>query len=122
MSPNAYYNYLKDRKKEYRERTCQINNRIVTIYHREDGVPGYRQMQSYLAQDGYQISPLTCHHYMRGMGMKSIVHRRKPNCLKGYAHKVFTNILNREFTVSKPNLIWAADLTYLPLADGTVHR
>lgn len=82
MSLNAYYNYLKDRKKEYRERTCQIHNRIVTIYHREDGVPGYRQMQSYLAQEGYQISPLTCHHYMRGMGMKSIVCRRKPNYVK----------------------------------------
>lgn len=46
MSPNGYYNYLEDRKKEYLERTCQIHNRIVTIYHREDGVPGYRQMQS----------------------------------------------------------------------------
>ena len=32
-------------------------SRIITIYHREDGVPGYRQMQSYLAQEGI----LTCH-------------------------------------------------------------
>ena len=78
-------------------------------------------MQSYLAQEGYQISPLTCHHYMSGMGMKSIAHRRKPNYIKGHAHKVFTNILNRKFTVSNPNLIRAVDFTYLPLADGTMH-
>lgn len=121
MSPNAYYNYLKDRKKEYREHTRQIQKRIVTIYHREDGVPGYRQMQSYLVQEGYQISPRTCHYYMSGMGMKHLVRRRKPNCVKGHAHKVLTNVLNREFTVSKPNLIWATDFTYLPLADGTMH-
>ncbi len=36
-------------------------------------------------------------------------------------NKVFTNILNRDFTVSKPNLIWATDFTYLSLADGTMH-
>ena len=100
MSPNGYYNYLKDRKKEYRERTCQIQKRMVVIYHREDGVPGYRQIQSYLVQEGYQISPLTCHHYMSGMGMESIVRRRKSNCVKGHTHKVFTDILNREFVVS----------------------
>src|SRR5574344_283292 len=44
MSPNAYYNYLKARKKECWKRTCRIQKRIITIYHREDGVPGYRQM------------------------------------------------------------------------------
>lgn len=55
------------------------------------------------------------------MGMKHLVRRRKPNCVKGHAHKVLTNVLNREFTVSKPNLIWATDFTYLPLADGTMH-
>lgn len=58
--------------------------------------------------------------YERNGGMKSIVRRRKPNCVKGHAHKVLTNILNREFPVSKPNLIWAADFTYLLSADGTM--
>ena len=121
MSPNAYYNYLKARKKECWKRTCRIQKRIITIYHREDGVPGYRQMQSYLAQEGIRISPLTCHHYMNGMGLKSIVRRRRPDYVKGTAHKVFANILNREFSVQKPNLIWATDFTYLPLTDGTMH-
>lgn len=53
--------------------------------------------------------------------MKSIVRRRKPNYVKGHAHKVFANILNREFTVLKPNFIWATDFTYLPLVDGTMY-
>lgn len=44
MSPNAYYNYLKDRKKEYQKRVSRIQKRIVAIYHQEDGVPGYRQI------------------------------------------------------------------------------
>lgn len=121
MSPNAYYNYLKNRKKEYRKRVETIGKRMVSIYHREDGVPGYRQLQLYLAQDGYHISPLTCHRYMRAMGMRSIVRRKKPDYVKGHAHKIFANIVNRNFTASKPNLIWATDFTYLPLADGKMY-
>lgn len=121
MSPNAYYNYLQNRKNEYRKRTCNIQQRIVDIYHREDGVPGYRQMQSYLAQEGWCISTLTCYYYMHSLGMKSIVRRRKPAYVKGNAHKVFPNLLNRHFTVGKPNRIWTTDFTYLPLADGTMH-
>ena len=121
MSPNAYYNYRKNRKKEYRDRTTKIQKRIVSIYHREDGVPGYRQMQRYLTQEGYQLSPLTCHYYMSGMRLRSIVRRRKPDYVKGTVHKVFANILKREFSVSKPNLVWATDFTYLSLTDGTMH-
>jgi transposase InsO family protein len=121
MSPNAYYNYLKNRKNEYRERKCKIQRCIVSLYHREDGVPGYRQMQSYLNQEGWYISPLTCHRYMRSLGLKSIVRRRKPAYMKGHAHKVFANLLNRNFAAEKPNQLWATDFTYLPMADGTMH-
>ena len=35
MSPNAYYNYLKDRKKEYRKQASRIQKRIVAIYHQD---------------------------------------------------------------------------------------
>lgn len=118
MSPNAYYNYLKDRKKEYRKQASRIQKRIVAIYHQEDGVPGYRQMKRYLAQEGIHISTVTCHHYMHALGLKSIVRPHKPAYVKGAAHRVFPNILNQNFTVEKPNCIWVTDFTYLPLANG----
>ena len=121
MSPNAYYNYLKDRKNEYHKRVSRIQKRIVALYHQEDGVPGYRQMQSYLAQEGIHITTLTSHRYMCALGLKSIVRRRKPDYIKGTVHKVFPNILNRDFSPEKPNRIWATDFTYLPLANGVMH-
>lgn len=120
MSPNAYYNYLKDRKKEYRKRVSRIQKRIVAIYHQEDGVPGYRQMKQYLAQEDVYISERTCHHYMHTLGLKSIVRPRKPAYVKGIAHTIFPNILNQQFTAEKPNAVWATDFTYLPLSNGTM--
>lgn len=120
MSPNAYYNYLKDRKKEYRKRVSRIQKRIVAIYHQEDGVPRYRQMKQYLAREGVYISELTCHHYMHALGLKSIVRPHKPAYVKGITHTIFPNILNQQFTAEKPNTVWATDFTYLPLANGTM--
>ena len=121
MSSNAYYNYLKNRKYEYRKRCSIIQKRMITIYHREDGVPGYRQMRDYLAQEGIRLSTLTSYRYMRALGLRSVVRRKKPEYRKGNTNKIFPNILNREFNVDASNTIWATDFTYLPLSDGTMH-
>ncbi|WP_284444145.1 hypothetical protein [Streptococcus infantarius] len=41
ICPNAYYNYLKNKKHAYRQEKAEIQRKIVEIYHRENGVPGY---------------------------------------------------------------------------------
>lgn len=41
ICPNAYYNYLKNKKYAYRQEKAEIQRKIVEIYHRENGVPGY---------------------------------------------------------------------------------
>lgn len=121
MSPNAYYNYLKDRKGAYNKHVSSVQKRMVAIYHREDGVPGYRQMRLYLAKEGIHMSRLTSHRYMKNLGLKSIVRRRKPDYVKGKAHKIFPNILNRDFSPARPNLVWATDFTYMKLSDGKTY-
>ena len=50
ICPNAYYNYLKNKKHAYRQEKAEIQRKIVEIYHRENGVPGYRMMNDYLSE------------------------------------------------------------------------
>ncbi|MCP1226333.1 IS3 family transposase, partial [Sebaldella sp. S0638] len=38
--------------------------------------------------------------------------------MKGKAHKIFGNIINRNFNVDEPNKIWCTDFTYLPMSNG----
>ena len=40
---------------------------------------------------------------------------------KGSFHKVFENVLNREFKAEKINEKWVIDFSYLYLKDGSVH-
>lgn len=120
MSPTAYYNYLKHRKNEYRDQKAKIQKRMVAIYHSNEGVPGYRQMRDYLAFENIHLSVLTAHHYMKELGLRSIVRRRKLDYKKGDANKIFPNLLNQKFVTDKPNQIWAMDFTYLQMSNGTM--
>lgn len=117
--PNAYYNYLKDRKSAYRSKKKMIKTRIATIYHENHGILGYRQMQIFLKREGVTISALTCHKYMNTeMHMYSITRKKKKYNTPGESHKVFDNLLNRDFTADKPNKKWCIDFTYLNLKNG----
>jgi transposase InsO family protein len=111
---------LKDRKAAYREQKTRVQQEIVKLYHKANGTPGYRMMRYLLASHGFTYSNVTVYKYMRELGLRSIVRRKKPRYKKGMANKIFPNLLNQKFNVEKPNAIWCTDFTYLYLSDGTV--
>ena len=71
-------------------------------------------MKYYLDNYAIHRSCTTIHYYMCELGLRSIVRRKKPPYVSGTAHKVFPNLLNRQFTADAPNKIWCTDFTYLP--------
>ena len=52
--PNAYYNFLKNRKSEYHKHKEKIKHEIVDIYHSHSGTDGYRTVHAYLLRKGYK--------------------------------------------------------------------
>ena len=120
LYPNAYYNYLKGRKEAYRAEKAKAQRKIVTLYHDLHGVPGYRMMQKLLIPYGHVYCNATIHKYMKELGIRSIVRRKKPGFRKGTLHTVFPNLLNQNFNVDEPNRIWCTDFTYLYLKGGKV--
>lgn len=119
--PNAYYNYLKDAKREYHQEkkaTCDI---IREIYHELGGNLGYRFMKVFLERKNIHLSRNTVHKYMnREMKLYYVPRRKKPGYKKGTQHKLFPNLLNQKFFVNEPNHVWCTDFTYLYLANGNV--
>ncbi len=118
--PNAYYNYLKNRKSDYYERKAKIKEEIANIYHLHGGVDGYRTIHVYLLRKGISVSKTTVHKYMNTeLQIFSIVRKKKPNYEKGTPHRVFDNKLNQNFTAEQINRKWCTDFTYLFLTDGS---
>ena len=78
ICPNAYYNYLKNRKADYHQQKDEIKNSIREIYHSHGGVNDYRTVHAYLVRKGYAISHLTVHKYMNTeMQLFSISRKKK---------------------------------------------
>lgn len=121
ICPNAYYNYLKDRKKAYYQQKQEVLTLISKIYHEHNGVDGYRSMRVFLERNKVLLSANTVHRYMNGeLHLYSIVRRKKPAYQKHPAHKVFPNLINQNFQVPAANRFWCTDFTYLYLKDGSV--
>jgi putative transposase len=56
---------------------------------------------------------------MRRMGIEALY--RKPHLSRRHpAHQVYPYLL-RDLKISRPNHVWAADITYIPLARGFVY-
>lgn len=119
--PNAYYNYLKNRKASFRNARNHIFERIRAIYHEHGGIVGHRMMQVLLCREGIKLSKTTVHNYMNTqLDLHSIVRRKKPGYSRGTPHKIVPNHLGRDFTASKPNRKWCVDFTYLYFGNGTI--
>lgn len=111
---------MKDRKAEYREEKAKTQRKIVELYHKANGTPGYRFMRNLLIPHKFNYSYSTIYRYMIELGLRSVVRRKKPGYKKGKPNKIFPNLLNQNFKVEAPNSVWCTDFTYLYLSDGTV--
>ena len=93
---------------------------IQEIYHKHNGVDGYRSMKVYWERKGINLSNLTVHKYMnKELKLNSIVRRKKPDYRKGKPHKIFDNLIKQEFRADSRNEKWCTDFTYLFLTDGS---
>lgn len=78
ICPNAYYNYLKDRKSEYQAIKQKTLAEIQKIYHDHEGVDGYPSMRVFLERKNIHLSAPTVHKYMnRELGLSAVVRRKR---------------------------------------------
>lgn len=87
--------------------------------HLELPFAGSRLLRDMLKLEGYSVGRKHVATLMRKMGITAIY--KKPNTSKRHAaHPVYPYLL-RHMTINRPNQVWAADITYLPMKRGFVY-
>ena len=77
---------------------------------------GSRKMKAWLLQQGYLVSRKRVRRLMRLMGLEAIY--RRPNTSKpAPGHRIFPYLL-KGVEVNRVDQVWAADITYIPMAKG----
>jgi len=87
--------------------------------HTEPPFYGSRRIKDWLEDEGQSINRKRIQRLMRTMGIVAVYPKQKlsqPNP----AHRVYPYLL-RNLTIDRPNQVWAADITYLPMARGFVY-
>ena len=80
---------------------------------------GSRMLRDLLMAEGFRVGRLHVATLMKRMGLEAI--SRKPNTSKpAPGHKIYPYLL-RKLPVTRPNQVWAMDLTYIPMARGFVY-
>jgi putative transposase len=80
---------------------------------------GSRRMVAVLRRDGWTVNRKRVRRLMRLMGLAAIY--QKPNTSQGHPeHKVYPYLL-RDLVIERPNQVWCADITYIPMARGLVY-
>lgn len=93
--------------------------RRIDELHLEYPFAGSRMMRDFLVAEGIEIGRDRVITMMRRMGIEAIY--RKPNTSKpAPGHKIYPYRL-RGVAVTRPNHVWAMDITYIPMARGFVY-
>ena len=80
---------------------------------------GSRRMTAVLRREGCLVNRKRVQRLMRVMGLEVIY--QKPNSSRGHPdHKVYPYLL-RGLVIDRPNQVWCADITYIPMARGFVY-
>ena len=87
--------------------------------HMEFPFAGARMLRDLLAQEGVKAGRLHVATLMKRMGVEALY--RKPNTSKpALGHKIYPYLL-RKLAVTRPNQVWAMDITYIPMARGFIY-
>jgi len=87
--------------------------------HMEFPFAGSRMLQGLLVQEGFKVGRLHVATLMKRMGIEALY--RKPNTSKpAPGHKIYPYLL-RKLPITRPNQVWAMDITYIPMARGFIY-
>jgi len=93
--------------------------RRIDELHLEYPFAGSRMLRGLLRGEGREVGRLHVSTLMKKMAITALY--RRPNTSKpAPGHKVYPYLL-RNVAVTRPNQVWAMDITYIPMARGFVY-
>ena len=113
--PRSTYYY---RPKPVPEADLELMRKIDEC-HLERPFYGSRRLKDWLELLGYAVSRKKVQRLMREMGLTALYPKRNLS-KRNQAHKVYPYLL-KGLVIDRPNQVWAADVTYLPMAKGFLY-
>ena len=124
LNRSSYYKWIEN--EEVRTVKMTTRTRLVQVIKLEHTSTkkryGATKIAIKLKKDGVKCCKNTVAKLMRQNNIRSIVVKKfKATTNSAHSHAVFDNILDRQFTVNKPNIAWVSDITYISTNEGWLY-
>jgi putative transposase len=93
--------------------------REIDELHLEYPFAGARMLRDFLKRKGYQIGRRHVGRLMDLMGIEAL-YRKKKGTKRNPEHPVYPYLL-RNLVIDRPNQVWAADISYIPMRRGFLY-
>jgi putative transposase len=93
--------------------------RLIDKQYTKTPFYGWPRMTAHLRRQGYAINHKRVRRLMRTMGLQAIYPKRRTS-KAARGHKVYPYLL-RKRRITRPNQVWSADITYIPMLRGFMY-
>lgn len=119
VSRSGYYAFMKRQNRSSQEE--YLAALIRKCQQKTQGTYGYRRVGIWLKRQGIQTNHKAVLRIMNKYGLLAQIRRRKKyRQMSDQLHR-YPNILNRDFTASRPNQKWVTDISYIQTPQGTLY-
>lgn len=128
IAPSTYYEKkARERDPERRsaraKRDEELRAKIERVWEENQGVYGVRKVWRQLKREGLHVARCTVERLMGDLGLTGVVRGKafKKTTIADESALRPADLVNRDFTATRPNALWVADLTYVATWSGFVY-
>jgi len=123
VSSAGYYAWIDREPSAADKRREELADEIRTAHADVKRRYGSPRMHAELNARGHACSVNTVAKIMKGLGIQAISHRKFRVCTTDSNHEfpVAANVVDQDFTASKPNEVWLSDITCVPTQEGWLY-
>ena len=122
IAPSTYY-AAKTRSESARAASDRVLAEKIEQVHEDNySVYGARKVWAELNRRGIDVARCTVERLMREIGLRGLLRDKSPRTTKPAAETGRPgDLVKRDFTATRPNELWVADITYVRTAAGWVY-
>jgi len=127
IAPSTYYEHEARRTNPdvlpaRAKRDAELRDLVDRVWRENFQVYGVRKVWRQLTRDGVEVARCTVERLMRAMGLRGAVRGRTfKTTIPDAAAMRPPDLVDRDFSASRPNELWVADLTYVATWRGFVY-
>lgn len=123
VSKSGYYKWRTAVPSERKQRRQKLSERIIWHFYDSEERYGSPRIHHSLKLENWSVSERTVGLIMREEGLRSCMSRKFRVATTNSNHEfpIASNQLQQNFSATKPNEKWVADITYIPCRQGKLY-